>query len=70
MHRVSKKKRGVFVHNFFSANTQNMKNLWSGIKTIISNKSSTSSSINKIKDKEGNVISEPGRVSNILMTFL
>ena len=42
-----------------------MNNLWSGINTIIFHKSSISSSINKIKDKEGNVTSEPGRVSNI-----
>ena len=30
-----------------------MKKLWSGIKTIIPHKSSTSSAINKIKDKMG-----------------
>ena len=46
-----------------------MKNLWSGIKTIISHKSSNSSSINKINDKEGNVTSEPGRISNIFNDF-
>ena len=46
-----------------------MKNLWSGTKTIISHKSSNSSSINKIKDKEGNVTSEPGRISNIFNDF-
>ena len=47
-----------------------MKKLWSGIKTIISHKSSISSSINKIKDKEGNVTSEPGKISNIFNDLL
>ena len=64
-----KRSKEIYFHNFFSTNTQNMKNLWSGIKTIISHKSSNSSSINKIKDKEGNVTSEPGRISNIFNDF-
>ena len=46
-----------------------MKKLWSGIKTIISHKSSTSSTINKIKDMEGNVTSEPSKISNIFNDF-
>ena len=46
-----------------------MKRLWSGIKTFIAHKSSTSSSINKIKDKEANVTSEPGKISNIFNDF-
>ena len=46
-----------------------MKKLWSGIKTIISHKSSTSSSINKIKGKDGNVTSDPSKMSNIFNDF-
>ena len=46
-----------------------MKKLWSGIKTIVSRKSSTSSSINKIKDKEGNVKSEPRKILTISNEF-
>ena len=42
-----------------------MKKLWSGIKTIISHKSSNSFSINKIKDKDGSVTSDPCKISNI-----
>ena len=57
-----KKSKESYFHNFFATNTQNMKKLWSGIKTIISQKSSTSSSINKIKDPEGNVTSEPSKI--------
>ena len=43
-----KERKARYFHNYFSANNQNMKKLWSGIKTIIS-KSSSSSSINKSK---------------------
>ena len=46
-----------------------MKKLWSGIKSIISHKSSTSSSINKIKGKDGNVTSDPSKMSNIFNDF-
>ena len=46
-----------------------MKKLWSGIKIIISHKSSTSSSINKIKDRDGNVTSDPSKMSNIFIDF-
>ena len=46
-----------------------MKKLWSGIKTIISHKSSTSSSINKIKGKNGNVTSDPFEMSNVFNNF-
>ena len=41
-----------------------MKKLWSGIKSIISNKAFTASSINKIKDENGNATSDPVKVSN------
>ena len=41
----------------------------SGIKTIISHKSPTSSSINKIKGKDGNVTSDPAKISNVFNDF-
>ena len=40
--------------------------MWSGIKSIISHKSFTSSSINKIKGNNGNATSDPSEMSNIL----
>ena len=64
-----KESKERYFHNYFSVNIQNMKKLWSGIKTIISHKSSTSSSINKIKGKNGNVTSDPSKMSNILNDF-
>ena len=64
-----KESKARYFHNYFSTNSQNMKNLWAGIKTIISHKSSTSSSINKIKGKDGNVTSDPSKMSNIFNDF-
>ena len=46
-----------------------MKKMWSGIKSIISHKSFTSSSINKIKGNDGNVTSDLSDRSNILNNF-
>ena len=65
-----KESKAQYFHTYFSINSQNMKQLWSGIKSIISHKSSTSSSINKIKGKDGNVTSDPSKMSNIFMTFM
>ena len=47
-----KESKARYFHDYFTTNSQNMKKLWSGIKTIISHKSSTSSSIDKIKGKD------------------
>ena len=46
-----------------------MKKLWSGIKTIISQKSSASCTINKIKYEFGNTTSAPSDMSNIFNNF-
>ena len=64
-----KESKARYFHNYFSTNSQNMKKLWSGIKTIISHKSSSSSAINKIKDKDGSVTSDPCQMSNIFNDF-
>ena len=64
-----KESKAQYFHDYFSTNSQNMKKLSSGIKTIISHKSSTSSSINKLKDKDGNVTSDPDKMSNIFNDF-
>ena len=49
-----KESKARYFHSYFSTNSKNVKKLWAGIKTIISHKSLTSS-INKIKGKDGNV---------------
>ena len=64
-----KESKARYFQNYFSTNSQNMKKLWAGIKTIISHKSSTSSSINKIKGKDGNVTSDPSKMPNIFNDF-
>ena len=64
-----KKSRINYFQNYFTENSQNMKKLWSGIKSIISNKSSVSSRINKIKTKSGNLTSDPAEISNEFNQF-
>ena len=64
-----KESKASYFHNYFSTNSNNMKKLWSGIKTIISHKSSSSSAVNKIKDKAGNVTSDPCKITNIFNDF-
>ena len=57
-------------YDYFQENSNNMKRLWSGIKTIVSQKSSTSSStVHKMKDDLGNVTSDPSEISNIFNEF-
>ena len=64
-----KESKARYYHNYFLTNSQNMKKMWSGIKSIISHKSFNSSSINKIKGNTGNATSDPSQMSNILNTF-
>ena len=44
--------------------------MWSSIKTVISHKSSTASSIKKIKGKDGNLTSDPSKMSKIFNEFM
>ena len=53
-----KQSNSRYYYNYFSANCDNIEKVWSGIKTVISHKSNTSSTINKIEDKDGNVTSD------------
>ena len=64
-----KESKARYYHNYFSTNSNNIKKLWLGIKTIISHKSSSSSAVNKIKDKVGNVTSDPCKITNIFNDF-
>ena len=64
-----KESKARYFHNYFSINSQNMKKMWSGIKTIISHKSSAASSINKIRGKDGNLTTDPSKMSNIFNDF-
>ena len=49
-----------YFYNYFQKNSNNMKQLWSGIKSVISiRKSSNINEINKLKDSNGNIKSYP-----------
>ena len=48
-----KESKTKYFHNHFSVNSDNMKLLWTGIKSIISVKNSHVSVINKLKDTNG-----------------
>ena len=65
---LKESKENYFRQYFFHQQSKYEK-LWSGIKTIISHKSSTSSSINKIKGKNRSVTSDPSKMSNIFNAF-
>ena len=64
-----KNSKTAYFQNYFLTNKQNMKLLWSGIKSIISVKTSTSFSVKKIKDNNGNVTSDPIQMSNIFNDY-
>ena len=64
-----KESKARYFHNYFLPMVK-ISNMWSGIKTIISHKSSTSFSIDKIKGKDGNVTSDPSEISNIFDDFM
>ena len=61
-----KESKARFFLNLFSVNNQNMKKMWSGIKTKISQKFSTSPSIRKTKGKDRNLTSSPSKMFNIV----
>ena len=49
-----------YSHHYFQKNSNNMKLLWSGIKLVISiRKSSNVNVINKLKDTNGTITSDP-----------
>ena len=59
-----------FFYNYFQRNSNNMKQLWSGIKSVISiRKSSNVNVINKLKDLNGNITSDPTVIANIFNKF-
>ena len=63
-----KKSKLNYFHDYFSTNCQNMKKLWVGIKSIISNKGFVPASVGKIKDKE-EIISDTTKISNIFNEY-
>ena len=58
-----------YFQNYFATYRQNMKQVWSGIKSIISHKSYNTPPISKIMDKNGEISSESTKISNIFNEY-
>ena len=65
-----KSSKSSYYYNYFQQNSNNMKELWSGIKSIIDiRKSNNINIINKLKDSTGNITSDPAVIANIFDEF-
>ena len=64
-----RKRKKTYFQNYLTTNFQNMNKLWSAIKSIISNKSRTSSCITKIKNENGVLTSDPSEIPNVLNDY-
>ena len=62
--------KSSYYYNYFQKNSNNMKELWSGIKSIIDiRKSNNINIINKLKDSTGNITSDHAVIANIFNEF-
>ena len=62
--------KASYFYNYFQKDSNNMKQLWSGIKSVISiRKSSNVNVISKLKDSNGNVTSDPAVIANIFNKY-
>ena len=62
--------KASYFYDYFQKNSNNMKQLWSGIKSVINiKKSSNVNVINKLKDSDGNITSDPAVIANIFNKF-
>ena len=64
-----KESKTKYFHDYFNVNSNNMKLLWTGIKSIISIKNSHVSVINKLKDTNGNLTTDSTAMANIFNKF-
>lgn len=59
-----------YFYNYFQQNSNNMKQLWSGIKSVVSIKQANKINVvNKLKDANGNTTSDPAVIANIFNKF-
>ena len=62
--------KASYFYNYFQKSSNNMKQLWSGIKSVISiRKSSNVNVISKLKDSNGNVTSDPAIIASIFNKY-
>ena len=60
-----------YFYNYFQQKSNNMKQLWPGIQSVVSiRKSSNMNVINTLKDSNGNVTSDPTFIARILDKFV
>ena len=62
--------KASYFYDYFQKNSNNMKQLWSGIKSVIDvRRSSNINVISKLKDSSGNTTSDPLVIANIFNKF-
>ena len=62
--------KASYFYDYFQKNSNNMKQLWSGIKSVIDvRRSSNINVISKLKDSSGNTTSDPVVIANIFNKF-
>ena len=64
-----KESKTNYFHNFFYTNGNNIKLLWSGLNSIISNNNSKTNIISKLNDVNGNVTTDPKEIANTFNNF-
>ena len=64
-----KESKTKYCHNYFNVDSNNMKLLWTGIESIISIKNTHVNVINKLKDSNGNLITDSTAMANIFNKF-
>ena len=64
-----KESKTNYFHNYFNNNSKNMKLLWSGIKSIINIENSHVNVVNKLKDSNGNITTDPAEMASRVNDF-
>ena len=64
-----KESKAKYFQNYFNVNSNNMKLLWTGIKSIISIKNSQVNVINKLKDANGNLTTDSYKMATVFNDF-
>ena len=65
-----KESKPCYFYNYFQKKSDNMKQLWSGITSVVSIRESNNVNIiNKLKDSNGNITSDPVVIANIFNKF-
>ena len=64
-----KESKTNYFNNYFNVNSNNMKLLWSGIKSIVNQKNTNSNLISKLKDKNGNITTDSTVIADTFNDF-